>query len=290
MKNTKILQRGNVSSILKIFLNRKLITSCIKVLWSIQTRFFALQYIAVLFPKKFKFTSVDHSLDDLIPFMPSYAKIYMDFTPFWIRTQAFLLENFGKQSVVFIKEFIASINMIYRRAAMVYKKNFSTTKRPVCKDSAIVKMIHKIDPHLMCIPSLHIMVIVWTYTKMRLIMRSLSCETQYEQQLKDLRLHAVKIADSVLYLKQHSINCIAAALYTLTVIDESVVAQCEAEDFIDLLLVNSTDIDIDGVCKIRTYIKELYRSFLDQYKNNPQESWEKVLLDFLENYNSKGVI
>jgi hypothetical protein len=186
----------------------------------------------------------------------------------------------------FVKEFIISIKQIYQRAAVVYKKNFSTTKRPVCKDSRVVKLIHKLDPHLMCIPSLHIMVIVWTYTKMRLIMRALGAEEQYKDQLESMRTHAVSIADSVLYLKQHSINCIAAALYSLTTLDENVVPQSEAEAFIDMLLVKSPDLDIDEADKIRAYIKELYRKFLLQYAAN-NESWEKPLLDFLENYNKQ---
>lgn len=277
-------------SIGRLLTTLPLTRSCLRVFWTILTKFFLAQYKALLFSKNCKITNVDHPLDDSIPFDPSWSGVYMDFSPFWFRTQSFLLKDFGKRAIPFVKEFINSIANLYDYATLVYKNNFSTTKRPPSKDK-IVRVIHTLDPHLMCIPSLHVMVVVWTYIKLRVTLRALGTEAQYEHELRSLRLRAIEITESILYVKQHSINCIAAALYALNCIDPVLIQEDEILQFIDDLFLSASDIDESALQKIKTYIRELYLSFSVSYKTakahdlKAEVKWEQFLLDFLENYN-----
>ncbi|GMO50438.1 MAG: hypothetical protein Ta2G_07970 [Termitinemataceae bacterium] len=284
LKPNIILDRSTTASMFKLVFNFRLTRVCARIVWTVISKFFILQQKAVMNPKKYKVTNVDHPLDSFIPFDSSYADIYMDFSPFWIRCQVFLLEKFGKNAVAHIKEFIFSLIELYNKAAEIYVCNFSTTTRPSSKDCMTVRFIHKVDPHLMCIPSLHIIVVTWTYIKMNAILKDLNCCREYDEDIAYLKTHALKIADSVLYMKQHSINCIPAALYLLTCFDPVLVQKEEALDFIDKMLNDSTDINPEKITAIRAYMKNLYITFLNQ--NEVSDDWKIPLLDFLRDYKS----
>ncbi|GMO26882.1 MAG: hypothetical protein Ta2B_07310 [Termitinemataceae bacterium] len=285
-KCNTIANRGMAASMLRLLLCPKLTVACIYAIGTIISKFFILQYRAAMNPKKHKITNVEHPLDIFIPFDPHHTEIYLDFSPFWVRTQAFLIENFCKSATNLSKEFILSMAKLYVFAAQIYKKNFSTTRRPKLNSECPpqLKMVHTVDPHLMCVPSLHIMVIVWTYRKMQFIMSALGADKEYEDQLQGLKLHAIAIAESVLYVKQHSINCISAALYTLYCLDPVVVPKNEALDFLDCLFKNASDIAANKRQEIITYMKNLYCTFINERELN--EDWRKPILDFLENYTS----
>jgi hypothetical protein len=284
MKNNRILDRGMWASLLKVLSRLSMWAPGFGTVFVILDKFFLLQHKAVLFPKRYVVTQVDHPYDALIPFNPAWDKIYMDFSPFWVRTQAFLLDRFGKTALPSAIDFVNSIGKLYCFSSTVYKQNFSTTNRPAYYKSAFFKIIHAVDPHLMCIPSLHVIVVVWTYIKMRLIMRDLGAEADYEHELQELRTHAIAITESVLYVKQHSINCISAALYTLSCWDPVHCGMEESVSFIDDLFLKPDGIAPQECKKIKAYIKKLYLSFLEAYN---AEKWEAPLLDFLKNYQTK---
>ena len=62
-----------------------------------------------------------------------------------------------------MRDFIYTMGDLYAFAAEVYKRNMSTTKRPFYIARPRFFVIHMLDPHLMCIPSLHVMVVIHTY-------------------------------------------------------------------------------------------------------------------------------
>jgi hypothetical protein len=233
-----------------------------------------------MFGKRKKVSWVDHPLDVEIPFASSWIGVYMDFSPFWIRTQAFLAEAFGKAADPYIENFIHDIGELYAWAAIVYKRNFSTTRRPFYLGKPGFFYIHIFDPHLMCIPSLHVMVVILTYRKMTRILRALCAEKEYADELESVRRRAIDITESILYIKQHSINCIAAGLYAMTCFDEQLFPASEAQDFVGDLFVSCGPVSEQSSAAIRNHILELYRSFLNA--KPARENWEQPLLDFLE--------
>jgi hypothetical protein len=245
---------------------------------SVLYNFFYLQYKAVLFPRGVKITRVDHELDREIPFTPSWIGVYMDFSPFWMRSQAFLATTFGKDANPHIASFVHGIGELYAFAADVYRRNFSTTSRPFYLGKPGFVSIHLFDPHLMCIPSLHVMVVIMTYTRLRQVLSALGKEKEYTDEIEAARKRALDITESILYVKQHSINCIAAALYAMTRYDATLFPASEACNFTDRLLCNGP-IPADVRSAIKSHILELYRNFLDA--GTRSENWEQPLLDFL---------
>jgi hypothetical protein len=169
---------------------------------------------------------------------------------------------------------------LYIFAAAVYRKNMSTTKRPLYLLHPRFILIHLTDPHLMCIPSLHVMVVIRTYTKFAEMARTLG--ENLKDEIEELRRGALKITEAILYVKQHSVNCIPAALYAMTCFNGELFPQKEAESFAGALLIDETVPSPDDREAIRNHIITLYRNFLEAGKN--AASWETPLLEFLKSY------
>jgi hypothetical protein len=220
---------------------------------------------------------VDHELDAKIPFVPSWGAVYLDFVSFWVRTLSFLYRIYGRRIYPQAGDFLASMGRLYAFAAEVYKKNFSTTRRPFYIARPRFFLIHLVDPHLMCIPSLHVMVVIRTYTKFREIIRGRGDEARFAPRIAELKNGALAISEAVLFVKQHSVNCIAAAMYAMTCFQEDLFPPAEAEDFCSRLFARSLPPEDGNI--IRTHILNLYRDFLSRRK--PPAPWTEPLLDFL---------
>lgn len=272
------------SMVFKSLTNASFRPSVVRCVKSIFYNFFFRQYRAVLFPGKIPVSQVDHELDRKIPFSPAWMGIYGDFTAFWIRSIGFLREELEEGTVDAIRDFFDSMGALYRFAAEVYQKNLSTTRRPLYLRRPGFILIHIFDPHLMCIPSLHVMVVIRTYTKFAAILRSLGEEERYAPQIAELKKGALDITEAILYVKQHSVNCIAAAMYAMTCFDPVLFPLSEAEDFVSRLfaepvlgeppLVDQQDGEI-----IKNHIVNLYRRFLSECPAG--EAWDMPLINFL---------
>ncbi|MDR0784271.1 MAG: hypothetical protein LBE74_00090 [Treponema sp.] len=212
--------------------------------------------------------NVDHVLDDKIPFLPEKVNVYLGFIAFWIRTAGFLLKIGLKKEA---SDFVASIGKLYAFAAEVYAKHMSTTKRPRYLKTLRFALIHALDPHLMCIPSLHVMVVAFAYEKFAV------SAPDFESQKKELKDGALAITESVLYVKQHSVNCVAAAFYALSRFDKALFPPREVEELTARLFTDGTIPEQDALL-IREHILTLYRKF---FSDGQGHSWEKPLLDFL---------
>jgi hypothetical protein len=213
--------------------------AALRCIASIFGNFFFRQYRAALLPGRVPVTGVDHPLDRKIPFVPAWVTIYLDFVGFWLRVLAFLLRSYRRRAFGAVREFITSMGELYAFAAEVYQKNFSTTGRPFYIARPRFFLIHLVDPHLMCIPSLHVMVVIRTWTKFAAILRSLGDAERLAPQIEEMKQGALAITQAILFVKQHSVNCIAAALYAMTCFDEALFPPEEAEAFTGLLFADS---------------------------------------------------
>ena len=282
--------------------------TAIKCIASIFYNFFFRQFKAVFLPGRAPVSKVDHPLDEKIPFTPSWVRIYLDFTAFWVRVVSFLLRNYGGKARTEVIRFIRSIDELYAFAAGIYQKNFSTTKRPFYIARPRFFIIHLVDPHLMCIPSLHVMIAIWTWIKFTRIMRNLGEEKKLAPQIEEMRQGALAISRAILYVKQHSINCIPATLYAMTCFDPALWTAADAEAFTIELLggkrrttetflkkpVNygvrpaaapGDAIKADDALKIQNHIISLFRRFLSEKKDT--EYWGAPLLKFLKEIREK---
>jgi hypothetical protein len=247
--------------------------------------FFLPQYRALLFPKRIPVSQSDHPLDDRVPFNPRWVKIYLDFVAFWIRIAGFLRARYGKNGTESASRFIQSIERLYAFAAQLYRKNLSTTRRPRYLKGIRFFLIHMTDPHLMCIPSLHVMIAIRGYTAFRQILASMNDRESCATELESVKRQALNITQAILYVKQHSVNCISAAMYAMSRFDPPLFPAEEAEIFAESLfsprdgLPKGDAVKTEDIPEIRAHIAGLYRRFVEEGKNAAH--WTEPLLGFL---------
>jgi hypothetical protein len=254
--------------VLALFFDKVTGKVCLPCIGRIFYNFFYKQWKAHIF-KNVPVKNVDHPLDAKIPFMPEKVKVYLTFIGFWIRTAGALLMQGLKNEAA---DFVQSIGKLYEFAGALYSRHMSTTTRPRYLKRLRFVLIHAFDPHLMCVPSLHVMIVAFVY-------RSFArCLPGQVKEIEELRAGALAITESVLYVKQHSVNCIAAAFYALTRFDGELFPPAEADDFTARLFVDGTLPEAQAGL-VREYIMKLYWDFLARGEGRP---WEAVLLDFLD--------
>jgi len=269
----------------------------IKYYSSLFFNFFLFQHRSAILPGRIPVTNVDHPLDKKIPFTPSWIKIYIDFAKFWIRMLSFVIRRYGRKTYPHAGEFIAGMGDLYAFAAQVYRKNLSTTSRPFYIKRPLFMVLHIADPHLMCIPSLHVMVVIFTYTTFAKIAKSFGDEEKLKVQVLEMKYGALAIVEAILFVKQHSINCIAAALYAMNSFSNELFPPEEAEKFLNLLFspipdfgvhtksihpsyAPKTKIPQDVKDEIKEYILNLFKRFISE--RNSSKSWTEPLLKFLK--------
>jgi len=268
---------------------------------SIFYNFFFCQHRAAFLPGRIPVTQVDHQLDEKIPFVPSWITIYLDFVHFWIRMLTFFLRRFKRKALIPIREFIYSMGDLYAYAGEVYKRNMSTTKRPFYIARPRFAVIHALDPHLMCIPSLHVMVVIHTYLQFNEIAKKLGAQEEFKEQIEEMEKGALAISQAILFVKQHSVNCLPAALYGMTCFSPDLFTQKEAERFTNLLFSPAPKADEDlrknrahpsaapktlitpeDQENIKKHILSLYYGFLEEKKT--ASNWYDPIIKFLKNY------
>jgi hypothetical protein len=279
----RIADESFTLTIIRILGKPYLRTTALRCVASILRHFFFLQYRAALLPGRIPVSQVDHPLDGKIPFLPGKVNTYLDFVAFWVRPLSFLLKSCGAGILETVRSFLETMGNLYAWAAEVYGKNLSTTERPFYISRPRFLLIHALDPHLMCIPSLHVMVVIRTYTLFREITESIGEGERFAPQVEELRRGALAITEAVLYIKQHSVNCISAAMYAMTRFDNALFSPVEAERFASGIF-EDTKIPgkVDGD-EVREYIISLYRHFLSQ--DESCGDWTEPLLNFLKGKN-----
>jgi hypothetical protein len=162
----------------------------------------------------------------------------------------------------------------------------TTTVRPP-SDNPLIKTIRRVDPHYLCVPSLHIAVVVLTFAFFREFFKkeaaflSVADRERYESNLYS---GALTIAETVLYIKQHSVNCIPAALYMLCRLVPELWTFTDAIEFIDRLFADANDITPDAGDIIRAHIHLLFeRLVLEGFYS---DDWTEPVKRWIVNYRS----
>lgn len=244
LENIKIKDLGVFLPYVVIPFHWSTLKVLLKYLKTVLFDFFLLQYTVKLRLRKIPIVSVDNPLDDKIPYRTDKSDTYLDFIHFWIRPLTFIIKRFGvKRALSHCAKFLAAIEQAYAEAAKVYKFRMSTTVRPSHNNDKNMKIIHRVDPHYLCVPSLHIAVVTLTYTFFDDVFKKEGLSEQerkiYSKELYD---GAIEIAETVLYVKQHSVNCIPAALYMMSHLQKENFSIKDAVEFINNLFAESTDV------------------------------------------------
>lgn len=252
----------------------------LQLLYTIWSYFFVPQLLTKYKIKPRPVVWVDHPLDEKISFQPHYVEIYLSFTNLWIKAIAFVYREFGRKSLPYIAEFLNSLSALYRESAKVYLQVQSTTNRPRFFGTIYFKVIHLFDPHLHCVPSLHVGIVGLTYTSINKMVNELAdAPSEYKTEIDYLWRQVILITNSILFIKQHSVNCVSAGLFTLSS-NQFNFDKKTAYQVIDSLFTGSGN-TIEAGDEIRTYIRELYDEFDQAGTQTPSA---KVLVDFLQQY------
>jgi hypothetical protein len=255
--------------------------------------FFYPQFENALFKRR-PVVNVDHPLDASIPFEPRYIKKYMEFVQLWMASFYRLWLFYGDGAQEEILGFLAAIRRLYAEAGTVYQRIHTTTTRPAQNYNLRFAVIHALDPHLDCVPSLHVLLVVANWLLASEIVgrlgsgnaRGLKRET-VELWLRSLRGEALAITESVLFVKQHSVNCIGASLYYLKVRFAGF-GDGEAEAFVaDLFAAEAggpgalNPADAQG---LRALMLDLCGCMEGSYSLRPGLGWREPILDFIRSF------
>lgn len=266
--NTQTLRPLSSYSIAKAYLTVPFHWSAFKVLVkylrTVIFDFFLLQFSVKFGWRKIPVLPVDHELDTKVPFVPGKVEVYLDFINFWIRPMSFLIERFGvKTAIPYCAEYLRVIEECYTQAARMYKFRMSTTRRPPVGKNKHFRMIHIMDPHYLCVPSLHVTIVSLAYNFYRKVFDELELpQDEKDFYNKELYEGALAITETVLYVKQHSVNCIPAALYMCLYVLKDTFSIEGAIQFIDDLFVQSTDISPEHKKEIHEYIGFFFERLL----------------------------
>jgi len=107
-------------------------------------------------------------------------------------------------------------------------------------------------------------------------------KNDFETEKKYLYNQAVEITESILLIKQHSVNCISASIfYLITQVDYFTYEV--AESFI-VDLFKYEQHEIENLDEIKDYIKQMYSSFLEEYSSLDHLTVNDVILNHLKKY------
>ena len=253
--------------------------------------FFWLQFSVKWRFKTIPVLDVSHPLDELIPFTPDKVKIYLNFTNFWIRPMTLLFRRLGvKKALPYCIEYLSLIETAYANAAKVYRFCMTTTKRPDYKTDAAFKMIHAFDPHLLCVPSLHVAIVILSSVYYADVFKNDDfTEEERKTYTAELREGARRIIESVLYVKQHSVNCIPAAMYMMLYVLKNRFTISAGIDIINSLFADDETLSDSDKKKISAHIHFMFERLLLEGAN--ENDWTVPVKRWLKSYaRSKNIV
>jgi len=253
--------------------------------------FFWLQFSVKWRFKTIPVLDVSHPLDELIPFTPDKVKIYLNFTNFWIRPMTLLFRRLGvKKALPYCIEYLSLIETAYANAAKVYRFCMTTTKRPDYKTDAAFKMIHAFDPHLLCVPSLHVAIVILSSVYYADVFKNDDfTEEERKTYTAELREGARRIIESVLYVKQHSVNCIPAAVYMMLYVLKNRFTISAGIDIINSLFADDETLSDSDKKKISAHIHFMFERLLLEGAN--ENDWTVPVKRWLKSYaRSKNIV
>lgn len=246
--------------------------------------FFFLQYFEKIHILHIPIVHVDHPLDKKIPFTPSKVGIYLDFINLWVRPLAMLVKKFSSWNAsAIVKKWMRIFRKLYLCAGKIYHVRMTTTDRPDYKESREFRQIHALDPHYLCVPSLHIATLALAFGFYRKIFDEEDFSAEEKQNWsKELYTGALEIAETVLYVKQHSVNCIPAALYMVAANFGEYFSADDARKFISDMFQKPEGFSFEEAFQVKDYIKRSFENYLLEGKKSKE--WQEPVINFLLSY------
>lgn len=255
----------------------------LRLVGSIFRTYFLPQFIR---PKGRKIIALDMELDALVPFDPTWLPCYMDFTRLWTGSLGWMHRRFGDRAIPEMEGFIIGLESLFLEAHKVFRDLDSTVStRPGPRANLHSLIIHLADRNALCFPSLHVMIVRYNARRVAAAVNRLKGPGEdFTEDLAFLEERSLRIVESIIHVKQHSLSDIPAGLFLLTALGLSGNAQggISVEDlrFMERLFRESGKEAHGG--KLRSFMLKLYLRL--HHARTGGRDPHIVLLDFLEQY------
>ncbi len=256
-----------------------------RYIFTILRDFFILQHLQRFHITKRRVINVDTEIDEKIPFVPQRIFAYLSFVSFFVKPMDMLKNKLGfKKAAPYLCVYIKFLTSIYMNAASIYRYTMTTTTRPRYFKSRKFRTIHFFDPHLLCVPSIHVAISAGVYAWFKQFFHmGLFTKEEESAYLEEIKTQAIAIVESVLFVKQHSVNCIPLALYMLTsTMNKSFFSAHDAIDFIDCLFVTASEIDEATRKEIIEYFYYMYDRALLESKYS--SDWRMCIQHWIDDF------
>lgn len=258
-----------------------------KYIFTILRDFFILQHLQKFHFTKRRIINVDTDIDDKIPFVPQRVFDYLGFVGYFVRPIDMLKKRLGiRNAAPYLCLYLKFLTSVYKNASLIYRFTMTTTTRPKYLKNHKFRTIHFFDPHLLCVPSIHVAISAGVLAWFRQFFKlGLFSQEETSAFIEELKVQAVAIVESVLFVKQHSVNCIPLALYMLSsTMNKSFFSAQDAIDFIDSLFVTATEIDAATKKEIIDYFYYMYDRALLESKYS--SDWQLCIQHWLDEFAS----
>lgn len=262
----------------------------LKVALAALWRFFLPQYQNVIMHTR-PVVYVDHPVDRAIPFKPDYVSLYMSFIPLWMNAIFWLNRRYGRKADAQLIGFLKGIALLYDDAGIIYSRCHTTTVRPRRLPNLGCAMIQVFDPHLNCIPSLHVTIVFGAWMLARGVVDSMgeAGESRAEAWLAALYRHAQRITDTTMLMKQHSVNCVGASLWYLNTRFPGSFDDVHCTAIINgLFTLEGRDVKVKEAVRIR--VREVFALLKDDAASlensaaGDNGNWRSPILRFIEGF------
>jgi hypothetical protein len=288
MERTSMAKVGYARPVALALTRPTLTVAALRLVIEALRSFFLPQFENVLFRRR-PVVNVDHPLDACVPFDPGYSKKYLEFVKLWIGSFYSIWRLYGRQSIPGLASYVDSIGALYAEAGRVYRKAHTTTTRPSANYNLRFALIHATDPHLNCIPSLHVLVVTGNWMLAESLVGSMPPLPGFDAQawIDSLRGEALAITESVLFMKQHSVNCVGASLYCLRRFFPRFEGE-RADAFVRDLFAEGRgaprSLDPELAERLRCRMREIRDDLEGAYAAHPDRGWRPPIMRFIMSY------
>jgi hypothetical protein len=251
--------------------------------------FFLPQYVRVLWPRRRLVATLAHPLDREIPFRPREVVTYLGYITFWFKTLCWLYDRIGKEALPDIRRSMDEVLQLYREAGAIYRRRQSTTStRAPLPRHPYFSLIYLLDPHLACIPSLHVMLICHNHLGTARILRRHGLRGAEAERLQEaVREEAARITEAVLLVKQHSLVDVAPSLFLLTALFPGDYGRGQVVDFVGRLF-RDWPVEESTRSRMRALLLSTYEEFLMGWEARERHGHREQILQFLDRYTPGG--
>lgn len=266
----------------------RLVKRWIALIWNALEHFFLPQFASRLRPHLRPVASLSHPLDRDIPFRPREVVAYLGYMTFWFKTLRWLYDRIGKAALPDILRSMDEVLRLYREAGAIYRRCSSTTStRAALPGHPYFTLIYLVDPHLACIPSLHILLICHNEIGAAHILRRHGLSTGENREfLEAVREEAKRITEAVLLVKQHSVVDVAPTLFLLTALFPDF-RRGEVRAFVGRLFHDWPRTEAYKQ-SLRALILTTYDEFLADYEARGRTGHREQIVEFLKRYAPGG--